>query len=1100
MAAASILLLFVLPPPPTASIGDSPQGGWRPSYHTYASMTQELRALEAAHPGMVRVESLGRTYEGRDIWAVKLSDDVATNDSSEPDVLIMGGLHAREVMGVEVPLHVLNHLIRGYGTNESCTMLVNTRETWFVPMANPDGHVFVEGGNDWRKNRRPTEGGSVGVDLNRNWGYMFGVDGHTSADPSSDVYHGPYPFSENETVAISQLALRQRFATALSFHSYGELILYPWGFTTDPAPDGGELASMAEAMASANGYSPMQSSRLYIVHGDSEDWLYANASALAFTIELDTSFYPPESQIEATCALNREAAIYLISYPRADILDAGVRAIVTPANGSLIEPDRALNITVDVMNYGTGVEDIPVEIELASPEGYSHRSVASVALRPGQTGEVRAQWLPPFPGAENYTLLVRTNATGDTYGWNDAATASFRVKTRYGAALSASETAKGCFAGQSVVYRLNVSSLSNREDNILLELEGLHRDWARIVGAVHLPPAGGALVNMTVSVPRGASPGERASIAVRALSSTGMGASGLVSTTTTVLDPSPRAEAGPDVAVNVTEEVDFDGSESTTPVGSLVRHSWDFGDGNLSEGVRVRHSYGRRGVYTVNLTVESDLGWTDSDSLTVAVEQLFGIGLEAERAALVLAPGATAQVNLTLRNLGNGPDMIELTLDALRWSASIDTSLVQLGRGESCPVRLCVTAPPRALAGETALFRVTAASMESVYTRDDVLITAAVAEVRELVLETPEAGRSSDAGRSVAFALLIHNGGNVEERIELTPSGVPEGWEVEISMPTPAVPPWSSATVEITIRIPREALAGAYELFINGLALEVVVLPRYALEASVERPALAAGPGESAAFLVNVTNAGNAPDSYALRVEGLPEGWGVEGAPPALDVAPGRNGSIRATVLVARGARAGRQDLTLELRSGNDTGVLKSIPVQVLVERAERPAAPATTAGSLPPVLTLALIAAAAAGALAYQHSRRRRRSPVEAAETEMQMQSSISEALPVTGMETEGALPAEVLPTSVAVEAPTGEVPPPRDAAGEPAAEALHAAAAGTAYYATESEAGATCLWCLRQIAREPRLTCPSCGGTFHLRCAPEAGRCTRCGGALRE
>ena len=206
---AALFMLFLmvagaLQPPSFATEAPQPPFAWRAVYHTYASMQEELEGLQASHPDLVRVESIGTTYEGRDIWAVKLSDDVGTNDTTEPDVLVFGAIHAREVMGVEVPMFVLNYLIDGYGINETLTKYVNTKEIWFVPMLNPDGHVYIEQGNDWRRNRRPTTGGNIGVDLNRNWGYQFGVDGATSDDPASEVYHGPYAFSENETVALRQ--------------------------------------------------------------------------------------------------------------------------------------------------------------------------------------------------------------------------------------------------------------------------------------------------------------------------------------------------------------------------------------------------------------------------------------------------------------------------------------------------------------------------------------------------------------------------------------------------------------------------------------------------------------------------------------------------------------------------------------------------------------------------------------------------------------------------------------------------------------------------------------------------------------------------------
>jgi murein tripeptide amidase MpaA len=213
LAAVGLLLLLgtALQPGASASPEENAPAalfGPRSDYHTFASMVSELGALVSAHPDLLKMESIGKTYEGRDLWAVKLSDDVSTNDSSELDVLIFGGIHAREWMGVEVPMYVLNYMLDGYGNNETLTKYVNTKETWFVPMINPDGHVYTEQTGDWRKNRRPTTGGNIGVDLNRNWGYMFGVDGSTSDNPASEVYHGPYPFSENETMALRDLAGR----------------------------------------------------------------------------------------------------------------------------------------------------------------------------------------------------------------------------------------------------------------------------------------------------------------------------------------------------------------------------------------------------------------------------------------------------------------------------------------------------------------------------------------------------------------------------------------------------------------------------------------------------------------------------------------------------------------------------------------------------------------------------------------------------------------------------------------------------------------------------------------------------------------------------
>ena len=580
-----VLLLFVLPPASAAAPSER-EPGYRATYHSYSEMVSEMQTLQSNHPTMVRMERIGKTYENRDIWALKLSDDVTTNDTDEPDVLIMGGLHAREIMGIEVPMYALNYLINNYGINETCTKYVNTREIWFVPMCNPDGHVYVEGGNDWRKNRRPTGGGNIGVDLNRNWGYQWGTDAASSPDPWDETYIGPSPFSEAETKAVRDLALRQHFATSVSFHSYSQLVLYPWGHTSNTCPDNAEFVTMANVMIGYNGYQAGAASELYVAHGGSDDWLYGNTSTRAFTFELDQSFYPPDSQIDSTCNLNREPVMYLIGYPLASITDAGVWSVTAPANGTIVDPDKVLNVTAKVMNYGSTETDVPVDLDITSPEGYLFTNTSSVRLRAGQVSDIKMPWTPPMPGYENYSVKVKTNLTGDKYSWNNERGVSFRMMTKYGAALGVLNTTFNVFPGESANYTLQIRSLSNREDDIMLVRTGTHLNWSSLPPSVHLPPAGKADLTMTVSVPMDATPGDSAMVSVRASSSTGQGASGLATTTTYVLNPAPSAEAGDDVIVNVTVDVEFDGTRSTTPAGTINKFSWDFGTATAARAPR----------------------------------------------------------------------------------------------------------------------------------------------------------------------------------------------------------------------------------------------------------------------------------------------------------------------------------------------------------------------------------------------------------------------------------------------------------------------------------------------------------------------------------
>ncbi|PKO23214.1 MAG: carboxypeptidase [Chloroflexi bacterium HGW-Chloroflexi-1] len=252
-------------------------------YHNYAEMLAAIQAAADAHGDIVRVTTAGLSLEGRPIPAVKISDDPDLDDPSEPAVLFLALTHAREHLTVEMALAVIELFTAGYGVDPALTNLVNQREIWVLPNVNPDGGEYdVAGGYYlyWRKNRRPNGDGSYGVDLNRNYGYRWGGEG-SSPYPSSETYRGPAAFSEPETQVVRDFVLAHPDITAaITFHTYAELILYPYGYTyLDQPPDMDPddlraFVSLAGHMAGANGYTAQQASDLYTTSGDAVDWLY----------------------------------------------------------------------------------------------------------------------------------------------------------------------------------------------------------------------------------------------------------------------------------------------------------------------------------------------------------------------------------------------------------------------------------------------------------------------------------------------------------------------------------------------------------------------------------------------------------------------------------------------------------------------------------------------------------------------------------------------------------------------------------------------------------------------------------------------------------
>ncbi|GIJ26557.1 hypothetical protein Vqi01_17190 [Micromonospora qiuiae] len=305
------------------------------NYHDYAEMMAVVNQVVADHPSIARKISIGRSYEGRDLVAVKISDNVAT-DENEPEILFNAQQHAREHLTVEMAIYLLNLFTDNYGSDSRITSLVNNREIWIVPTVNPDGSEYdIATGSyrSWRKNRQPNSGSSyVGTDLNRNWGYNFGCCGGSSGSTSSETYRGPSAFSAPETQALRNFVNSrvvggvQQIKANIDFHTYSELVLWPYGYTYNDTAPGmtadqyNTFATLGRQMAATNGFTPQQSSDLYITDGSSIDWMWATHGIWAYTFELyprsasGGGFYPPDEVIPRETSRNREAVLILAEY------------------------------------------------------------------------------------------------------------------------------------------------------------------------------------------------------------------------------------------------------------------------------------------------------------------------------------------------------------------------------------------------------------------------------------------------------------------------------------------------------------------------------------------------------------------------------------------------------------------------------------------------------------------------------------------------------------------------------------------------------------------------------------------------------------------
>lgn len=315
--AAALMLLVSLPAVTVSSLAASdkeaasasPVGGVEAiyRYRNYTEIKNILLEIESQHSDIAKVYDIGNSWEknhmlgDRDILAIKISDNVL-DDEEEPEVLVVGLHHAREWTTSELVTEMVRNLTAGYGNDSRISWLVDNREIWLVPIVNPDGLDYALSTDEWwRKNRRLNYDGSYGVDLNRNYdgsmngdpaGEWGGVG--SSHTPSDETYCGEAPFSEPETQAIRDLVLWHDFQIALDFHSYSELVLWPWGYTMNPTPDDDDLVRIGTEMAALNHYTPMQSVELYPTTGDSLDWLYGGFNIFAFCFEIGAEFHPSD--------------------------------------------------------------------------------------------------------------------------------------------------------------------------------------------------------------------------------------------------------------------------------------------------------------------------------------------------------------------------------------------------------------------------------------------------------------------------------------------------------------------------------------------------------------------------------------------------------------------------------------------------------------------------------------------------------------------------------------------------------------------------------------------------------------------------------------
>ncbi len=345
-------------------------------YRTVEETYATAQTLAANYPQLATWIDVGDSWDktvpggspGYDMMVLKLTNSAIPGP--KPAIFIMTSVHAREYTPAELNTRFAEYLINNYGEDPDVTWMLDYHEFHLMLQANPDGRKQAETGLSWRKNTNQNYCGATsnsrGADLNRNFGFAWNYCGNESCSSSYQcdlTYRGPSASSEPETQSVENYvrsifpdqredpidAAAPADATGifLDIHSYSQLVLWPWGFTSLPTSNSTALQSLGRKFAYFNGYEPDQSIGLYPTDGTTEDFAYGELGLAAYTFELGTSFFQDCGSFENTIYPdNLQALLYAGKVARTPYMTpAGPDALDVTLSSSVIAPGTAVDLT-----------------------------------------------------------------------------------------------------------------------------------------------------------------------------------------------------------------------------------------------------------------------------------------------------------------------------------------------------------------------------------------------------------------------------------------------------------------------------------------------------------------------------------------------------------------------------------------------------------------------------------------------------------------------------------------------------------------------------------------------------------------------------------
>lgn len=338
-------------------------------HFTYIEILEHLDNMHAKYPSIISkrfvLDSTIKTHYGNFIYAVKIGNSPEIPED-EPEILYTGVHHAREPLSVSSLIYFMYYLLENYENDQSIKKIVDELQIYFIPVINPDGYIFnelnnPEGGGMWRKNMYGFGAKILGVDLNRNYAFNWGIDDiGSSPDPADETYRGTEPFSEPETKVVRDFCKKHRFSICLNYHSYGNNLLNPEEKWLKNSDDSTAYKILSELLTQSNRYSvgSFDQQLRYTSNGDATDWMYADTeeknNIITFVSEVGNpfeGFWPLSGRIVPFCAENLDANIKaaqsLLNYVE---LDNCFPLLLDSKSNSFSDTIQAMNIHISLGN------------------------------------------------------------------------------------------------------------------------------------------------------------------------------------------------------------------------------------------------------------------------------------------------------------------------------------------------------------------------------------------------------------------------------------------------------------------------------------------------------------------------------------------------------------------------------------------------------------------------------------------------------------------------------------------------------------------------------------------------------------------------------